>query len=130
MCLFVIPQLLEHVFSFSSLLSASTKRALFKTVTFAEVTNEKNGTNSYDAMKKTARRRSKAIEMHKKALEVRTRCENAAATLTQNRTLIKNRTIRRTSKEAVSIKTAAKKFNISYSQLFRYVSYVVLLYYI
>ena len=60
----------------------------------------------------------------KEALDVRTRCKNAAAMVKESRKT------RRLSESAVSLRTAADKFNITYSQLFRYVSYVGLLYYI
>ena len=119
----IIAQLLaawSHFYLRPFILSELTKSKRVKMVTFAaNAPTEKKGTNISTA--KRAQESKIALSQARKteALKVRTRCENAAATLTQSNSS-------RTPETRVSIRDAAKSFNISHSQLWRYVSYVVL----
>lgn len=100
------------------------KRKPIVKVTFAEEITKKKGLNFSAAKAEQVRNIALLQLREKEALDVRTRCKNAAAMVKESRKT------RRLSKSAVSLRTAADKFNITYSQLFRYVSYVGLLYYI
>ena len=126
MCLFVTSQSLaacSYFYLRPFLLSASKKKtALVKKVTSVTFAKKKNHTNISAAMQKKVQRSGKALQARATAFEVRTRCENATAMLTQSTGNT------RTSKTAVTLRAAANEFNITHSQLWRYVSYVVLLY--
>ena len=114
----------SHFYLWPFLLSKPTKRKHAQMVKSApNVSTEKNGTNISTA-KRAQESKIALLQLRKtEALEVRTRCENAAATLTQSNSS-------RTPKTPVSIRNAASLFNINRSQLWRYVSYVVFLNYI
>ena len=124
---YIIAQLLaawSHFYLRPFILSELTKSKRVKMVTFAaNAPTEKKGTNISTAKRAQESEIALLLLRKTKALEVRTRCENAAAMMTQGNST-------RTPKKAVTIRDAAKAFKISHSQLFRYVYYVVLLYYI
>ena len=114
----------SHFYLWPFLLSKPTKRKHAQMVKSApNVSTEKNGTNISTAKRAQESEIALLLLRKTKALEVRTRCENAAATLTQSNSS-------RTPKTPVSIRKAAKSFSITRSQLWRYVSYVVFLNYI